>query len=72
MPRWSRFVGDHEHAEGLVDDGSRGKGFAELIVEDGMSGVVHQDGQRGAGWGRERLGARDIGVGESVADRWKG
>jgi hypothetical protein len=41
-------------------------------TQDGMSGVAHQDGQRGAGLGRERPGAQDIGVGESVADCWEG
>lgn len=59
-------AGDHQHAEGLVDDGSGGQGFLELLVQRGLPGVAEQDAQRGRCLRGEGLGAGDVGLGEGM------
>ena len=64
-------AGDHEDAQGLVDDGTGDQCFAQLVVQDGVARVAQEDRQCGGGLRGEGLGPPDVVVGEGVGGWWR-
>jgi hypothetical protein len=59
-------AGDHEDAQGLVDDGTGDQCVAQLVVQDGVARVAQENRQCGGGLRGEGLGPPDVVVGEGV------